>query len=229
MLVATVSPTRRRRELSLISRIEVILMLSTSPLMISFFTELRPQPNILAAVSMRQVNASSDNSTCAAGGGRVRDPGGRPRRRRGLRAWGLGIHNLLPTDATGVRRSGGRPRCVQRSGRWHVKQCASRPAGPLVRGTVYVISDQRIGQDSHVETVNLAEAKAHLSTLVERAAAGRPVRILRRGKAVAQITAIPRERKRIDPAALRAITERMPRQAEDAGTFIRAVRDGERY
>ncbi len=39
-------------------------------------------------------------------------------------------------------------------------------------------------------TVSLAEAKARLSALVARAASGEPVRILRRGKPVAQITAI---------------------------------------
>ena len=39
-------------------------------------------------------------------------------------------------------------------------------------------------------SVTLADAKAHLSALVERAARGEPVRITRRGKAIAQITAI---------------------------------------
>ncbi len=39
-------------------------------------------------------------------------------------------------------------------------------------------------------TVSLAEAKAHLSSLVEQAAAGESIRILRRGKPIAQITAI---------------------------------------
>ncbi len=80
-----------------------------------------------------------------------------------------------------------------------------------------------------MKNVNLAEAKANLSALVERAAAGEPVRILRRGKAVAQITAMPSERNPIDPAALRAITDRMPRQVQDAGAFMRAVRDAGRY
>ena len=41
-----------------------------------------------------------------------------------------------------------------------------------------------------MKRVNLADAKAHLSELVERAAAGEAVCITRRGKAVAQITAI---------------------------------------
>ena len=41
-----------------------------------------------------------------------------------------------------------------------------------------------------MKTVNLADAKARLSELVERAAAGEAVCITRRGKAVAQITAV---------------------------------------
>ena len=77
--------------------------------------------------------------------------------------------------------------------------------------------------------VNLADAKAHLSALVEQAAAGHPVRIIRRGRPVAQITALQTPRKAIDPAALRAVTGRMRAQAQDAGTFMRAVRDQERY
>jgi prevent-host-death family protein len=77
--------------------------------------------------------------------------------------------------------------------------------------------------------VNLADAKAHLSALVEQAAAGEPVRIIRRGKPVAQLTALQTPRKAIDPAALRSVTGRMRAQAQDAGAFMRAVRDQERY
>lgn len=77
--------------------------------------------------------------------------------------------------------------------------------------------------------VNLADAKAHLSALVEQAAAGDPVRIIRRGKPVAQLTALGTPHKPIDPAALRAVTGRMRAQTQDAGTFMRAVRDQERY
>lgn len=78
-------------------------------------------------------------------------------------------------------------------------------------------------------SVNLAEAKAHLSALVEQAAAGEPVRILRGGKPVAQITAIPIARKPIDAAALRAVTDRMPCQPENASDFMRRIREGEPY
>jgi prevent-host-death family protein len=80
-----------------------------------------------------------------------------------------------------------------------------------------------------MESVNLADAKAHLSELVERAAAGDIVRITRRGKPVAQITAIKAARKRIDPSALRALTDAMPVQPEPARDLVRRMRDQDRY
>ena len=78
-------------------------------------------------------------------------------------------------------------------------------------------------------TVSLANAKAHLSELVECAAAGEAVCITRRGKAVAQITAVDAPRKRIDMAALQAMTDAMPVQTETARDFIRRMRDEDRY
>ena len=78
-------------------------------------------------------------------------------------------------------------------------------------------------------TVSLANAKAHLSELVERAAAGEAVCITRRGKAVAQITAVDTPRKRIDVAALQAMTDAMPVQTETARDFIRRMRDEDPY
>ncbi len=80
-----------------------------------------------------------------------------------------------------------------------------------------------------MSTVNLAEAKARLSELVERALSGDTVRILRRGKPVAQITAIRQPRKRVDLKALRAVTKAMPRQRESARALIRRMRDESRY
>ena len=72
-------------------------------------------------------------------------------------------------------------------------------------------------------------AKAHLSELVTQAAAGEPVCIMRRGKPVAQLTAVDARRKPIDPSALRAITDAMPMQPEGARDFVRRMRDDERY
>ena len=77
--------------------------------------------------------------------------------------------------------------------------------------------------------VNLADAKAHLSKLVELAASGEAVCITRRGKAVAQITAVDAPRKRIDPTALRAMTDAMPVQPQSARDFIRRMRDDDRF
>ena len=93
----------------------------------------------------------------------------------------------------------------------------------------YAISDHLIGQEIRLRRVNLADAKAHLSELVERAAAGEAVCITRRGKAVAQITAVDTPRKRIDPRALRAMTAAMPVQPQTARDFICRMRDDDRF
>ncbi len=78
-------------------------------------------------------------------------------------------------------------------------------------------------------SINLADAKAHLSELVERAAAGEAVRITRRGKPVAQIVAADLPRKPVNLAALQALTASMPRQAAPARETIRQMRDEARY
>jgi len=68
-----------------------------------------------------------------------------------------------------------------------------------------------------------------LSELVERAAAGEAVCITRRGKPVAQITAVDTPRKCIDVAVLRAISDAMPVQPKTGRDFIRRMRDEDRY
>ena len=78
-------------------------------------------------------------------------------------------------------------------------------------------------------SVSIADAKAHLSELVERASGGETVQITRRGKPVAQIVAAKAPRKRIDIAALRAMVEKMPMQPEPVGEFIRRMREKARY
>ena len=80
-----------------------------------------------------------------------------------------------------------------------------------------------------MRSVNLAEAKAHLSELVERAATGESVCIMRRGKPVARLTAAETQRKRVDVKALRDLTASMPMQKETAGEFVRRMRDEDRY
>ena len=77
--------------------------------------------------------------------------------------------------------------------------------------------------------VSIADAKAHLSELVERAAAGEKVRITRRGKPVAQIVAAKAPHKPIDVAAVRAMVATMPMQKESARKAVRRMRDAARY
>ena len=52
---------------------------------------------------------------------------------------------------------------------------------------------------------------------------------MRRGKPVAQLTAVDIGRKRIDPSALHAVTDSMPMQPESARDLVRPMRDEERY
>ena len=46
-----------------------------------------------------------------------------------------------------------------------------------------------------MDTINLADAKAHLSELIDRVEAGATIDITRRGKPVARLTAVARRRK----------------------------------
>jgi prevent-host-death family protein len=80
-----------------------------------------------------------------------------------------------------------------------------------------------------VDAVNLADAKAHLSELVDRVEAGDSIEITRRGKPVARLTAVARPRKRIDAALLQSLTATMPLQSGSAGDLVRSMRDDDRY
>ncbi|PRD58475.1 type II toxin-antitoxin system Phd/YefM family antitoxin [Phyllobacterium myrsinacearum] len=80
-----------------------------------------------------------------------------------------------------------------------------------------------------MSTVNLVEAKAHLSELIDQVEAGETVQILRRGKLVAQLMPAGVPRKPIDMAALRLLTEDMPEQPVSGGDFVREMRDQDRY
>lgn len=78
-------------------------------------------------------------------------------------------------------------------------------------------------------TVNLADAKAQLSELVDRGEAGDSVDIIRRGKPVARLTAVAGPRKRNDAAMLNALTTTMPPQVKSAADLTRSMRDDDRY
>ena len=78
-------------------------------------------------------------------------------------------------------------------------------------------------------TVGIADAKAHLSELVERASGGEAVQITSRGKPVAPIVGAKTLRKRIGIAVPRAMVETMPMQAKPGSEFIHRMRNKARY
>lgn len=80
-----------------------------------------------------------------------------------------------------------------------------------------------------MEAVKLAEAKAHLSELVDRVEAGASIDITRRGKPVARLTSVARPRKPIDAALLHSLTAAMSPQPQSAANLVRSMRDGDRY
>lgn len=80
-----------------------------------------------------------------------------------------------------------------------------------------------------MDAINLADAKAHLSELVDRVEAGDSIDITRRGKPVARLTAVVKPRTRIDAALLQSLTATMPPQAQNAADLVRSMRDDDRY
>ncbi|RVT94113.1 type II toxin-antitoxin system Phd/YefM family antitoxin [Sphingomonas crocodyli] len=80
-----------------------------------------------------------------------------------------------------------------------------------------------------MDAINLADAKAHLSELVDRVEAGDSIDITRRGKPVARLTSVDKPRKAIDVALLQSLTATMPVQDDGAAKLVRAMRDGDRY
>ena len=68
------------------------------------------------------------------------------------------------------------------------------------------------------------------SERADRASGGRRSRTHHApGKPVAKITAVETARKRIEPSALRAMTDEMPLQHECARDLLRRMRDEDRY
>lgn len=80
-----------------------------------------------------------------------------------------------------------------------------------------------------MDTITLAQAKAHLSELVDRVEAGESIDITRRGKTVARLTAAAKPRRPIDATLLQALTATMPRQSQSAADLVRSMRDEDRY
>jgi prevent-host-death family protein len=77
--------------------------------------------------------------------------------------------------------------------------------------------------------VSLTDAKARLSELVARAEAGESIDITRHGKPVARLTGVATPRKPIETSSLKALTDGIAPQSEGAGSFVRSMRDRDRY
>ncbi len=75
---------------------------------------------------------------------------------------------------------------------------------------------------------NLAEAKAHLSEIVERAAAGEEIEITKRGRPMVRLVSARSKQPKIDMAAIRAFTAGLKKHRDDVD-FVQQMRDEDRY
>ncbi len=79
-----------------------------------------------------------------------------------------------------------------------------------------------------MKSVNVAEAKAHLSTILTRIEEGEEVVITRRGHPVARLSSVQRRRQPIDFAALDSLRARQRAAKTSTIQLIRRIRE-ERY
>jgi antitoxin (DNA-binding transcriptional repressor) of toxin-antitoxin stability system len=86
-----------------------------------------------------------------------------------------------------------------------------------------------ISVNAVMSQINLAEAKARLSELVDRAEAGERIVITKRGKPVLEMVKPRSAPQRIDLKALRKLTAGLPRQKQGAAQALRELRDQARY
>ena len=77
--------------------------------------------------------------------------------------------------------------------------------------------------------VKLADAKTHLSELIDRVQSGEDISITKHGKTVARLVAAKPDRKPISFADLKALTDAQTYQSESAADFVRRMRDEDRY
>jgi prevent-host-death family protein len=77
-----------------------------------------------------------------------------------------------------------------------------------------------------VVTVNVAQAKAKLSELIDKVEAGESVTITRHGKPVAQLSAVATQKKPL--RSLAAFRTTMPKLRKPSAILLREMRDEER-
>ena len=74
-----------------------------------------------------------------------------------------------------------------------------------------------------MSTVSVAEAKSHLSELLDRGAAGEEVVITRRGKAIARLSAVESAREPLE--SLADLRSSLPRVTKRSADVVRELRD----
>ena len=77
-----------------------------------------------------------------------------------------------------------------------------------------------------MDAIDIVDARARLSELVDRVEAGESIEIARCGEAVARLVPI---RRPVDVARLRALTVSLPPQPDGAADRVRRMRDGDRF
>lgn len=76
-----------------------------------------------------------------------------------------------------------------------------------------------------MRTVSVAQAKAHLSELLDQVEAGEDVVITRHGRAVAHVRAVSRPKEPIPFEKLAAFRATMPRLSRPSSEILRELRD----
>ena len=76
-----------------------------------------------------------------------------------------------------------------------------------------------------MDTINLTQAKARLSELLDKVEAGQEIVITRRGKAVAHLSPATGPRKLLPLGELAAFRTSMPRLRRPAAELLREIRD----
>ena len=74
-----------------------------------------------------------------------------------------------------------------------------------------------------MSTINVADAKAHLSELLDRVEAGEEVVITRRGKAIARLSSVEPTRQPL--ASLADLRRSLPRVTKRSADVVRELRD----
>ena len=80
-----------------------------------------------------------------------------------------------------------------------------------------------------MRSVSVAEAKAHLSELLDAVERGEELVITRRGTPIARVSPLKPPRTSLDLEALRAFRTCLPVQDTSSGELIRRMRDTDRY